>query len=623
MESPAEETREDTQGSGMPHAALGRPHTVPLDVVQFTWEGALKDTKLENAFRQNFWAEVIKPTRLILGIIATALLSVTIADIAWSSAPQEFLGLSALRLTIASLCFLPFLIYRRPGDAYRLEWAIVGIEVGVFAVIAGATLYPVDGHMVPAVGAVAFTFAIYAFLPIRLYLTTAACIFGGFSQTTAMLYGSPISAHEWLTFAFIFGAANVLGFVATQNSGKLRRRNFLQTRQLEISRDSLAQAQAVYKTLLSTSDAHAELMTLDGTRLAMNQWVSKALGASEDELIGRSVFDDLNTETANGYRERIHKAIQTKRIQRFATSNNGRFYEGAIHPIVNESGEVIAISAHTFDQTEHHNREAALKTAQVEALTAQRLAERAQHAAEAANISKTRFLANMSHELRTPLNAIIGFSEIIKTAMFGQLAPKYVEYAGDIHDSGTYLLALISDILDIAKIEAGHSELNETQFTLNDIIEDAIRIVEPQVRNRAVQKIETNLMEPSLEIYADERAIKQVLINFLTNAIRYGASGGRIAISSNLDHDSIIVRVTDWGPGIPEEDLERIMKPFEQVETNADSSGVGLGLPLAKHLVESHDGTLDIESVVGEQTSVVMRLPSHRTRATLTARKIN
>ncbi|MBX3479614.1 MAG: PAS domain-containing protein [Caulobacter sp.] len=242
--------------------------------------------------------------------------------------------------------------------------------------------------------------------------------------------------------------------------------------------------------------------------------------------------------------------------------------------------------------------------------------------AEGANKAKSEFLANMSHELRTPLNAINGFSEIMQAEMYGPMGDaRYKEYAIDIHNSGQHLLALINDILDMSKIEAGKMNLKFEPVALEEVTEDAVRLV----RNRAeAAGLEVGVEFPHLpEIEGDYRAIKQVLLNLLSNAIKFTPRGGRITVRAEPRRDilgeRIRVSVSDTGIGISKEDLTRLAKPFEQVESqhSKTTQGTGLGLALTKSLVELHDGALEMDSAPGEGTTVSFTLPIRQMEATV------
>ena len=246
--------------------------------------------------------------------------------------------------------------------------------------------------------------------------------------------------------------------------------------------------------------------------------------------------------------------------------------------------------------------------------------------AELANRSKTEFLANMSHELRTPLNAIIGFSEMFKMEMLGPLEPpQYKDYAGDIHDSAAHLLAIINDILDVSKIEAGERELNEAELNVGAVIGSCLRLVKERAE-RADHTIAIDLPDWLPELYAEERALKQILLNLLSNAIKFTPDGGRISVWAGVPDDGgLELRVIDTGIGIAMEDTARAMSYFDQVDAKLERKygGTGLGLPLARRLVELHDGTMRLDSEVGAGTTVTIRFPAERLcqRAASTSRR--
>jgi two-component system cell cycle sensor histidine kinase PleC len=231
--------------------------------------------------------------------------------------------------------------------------------------------------------------------------------------------------------------------------------------------------------------------------------------------------------------------------------------------------------------------------------------------AELANQTKTAFLANMSHELRTPLNAIIGFSEIIMSQALGANNPRYPEYAGDIHTSGTHLLTLINEILDVAKIEAGRMEIDPRPLHLETALEGIERIMAIRAGEKGLAI--TYSVAPELcEIIADERAFRQILLNLLSNAVKFTPQGGHIAVVCRAaDEGGTIVSVTDSGSGIPADKLAMLFKPFTQVDNRFDHAqgGTGLGLALVQGLARLHGGRAWIESSEGHGTSAFVYFP--------------
>jgi signal transduction histidine kinase len=229
---------------------------------------------------------------------------------------------------------------------------------------------------------------------------------------------------------------------------------------------------------------------------------------------------------------------------------------------------------------------------------------------ELANASrnKSEFLANMSHELRTPLNAVIGFSEVLQDRLFGDLNDKQAEYVTDIHTSGRHLLALINDILDLSKIEAGRMELQVSTFTLSDVVENSVVLM----RERATREGITLRLEldPTIGVVeADERKIKQVLFNLLTNALKFTTRGGHVDVIARGDDDDVFVGVRDDGVGIASADQARIFEEFRQVGTSHQQEGTGLGLALSRRFVELHGGRLWVESEPGQGSTFTFSLP--------------
>ncbi|TML93811.1 MAG: HAMP domain-containing histidine kinase [Actinobacteria bacterium] len=232
---------------------------------------------------------------------------------------------------------------------------------------------------------------------------------------------------------------------------------------------------------------------------------------------------------------------------------------------------------------------------------------------ESASRHKSEFLANMSHELRTPLNAIIGFSQVLRERMFGEINEKQQEYLEDILSSGNHLLSLINDVLDLSKVEAGQVELEINPFSLREALERGLVMVRERATKDGVQLVLE--LDPAAELVeGDERRIRQVIFNLLSNAVKFTPPGGRVELKSARLDGEIRVSVTDTGPGIATEDQERIFEEFQQTEAGAGQrEGTGLGLALSKRLVELHGGRIWVDSEPGEGSAFVFTLPSEAT----------
>ena len=238
--------------------------------------------------------------------------------------------------------------------------------------------------------------------------------------------------------------------------------------------------------------------------------------------------------------------------------------------------------------------------------------------AELANRSKTEFLNNMSHELRTPLNAIIGFSDLMKNRIFGPVENShYADYVADIHSSGTFLMAIINDILDVSRIEAGKLTLEEEAVDVAEVIAAMIVMITPKAKERGV-KLESEVDATLPLMQADSRRLKQIFLNLLANSIKFTDPGGRARIAAQARGDGAIsVEVMDNGIGISEENQKLVLEPFGKVENSAvrKYEGVGLGLPIVKSLVALHGGSLTLWSKQGEGTVVTIVFPAARALA--------
>jgi two-component system cell cycle sensor histidine kinase PleC len=240
-----------------------------------------------------------------------------------------------------------------------------------------------------------------------------------------------------------------------------------------------------------------------------------------------------------------------------------------------------------------------------------REAEAARDQALAIAEARGAFVAATSHELRTPLNAILGFSEVLRNEMFGPLAnDRYKEYAGIIHESGSRLLGLINDILDMAKLDAGKLEMHFGSVEVLKVIVDCVRGVEP-LATRSEVGISVMVFDGIRQLKADDQRLHQMVLNLLSNAVKFTPAGGEVCVSVFRRGDATAIAVSDTGVGISDDDIPRVLEPFAQVDGGRGQrhAGTGLGLPLTKELAERHGGSLCVESAVGVGTTMTLVLP--------------
>jgi len=344
-------------------------------------------------------------------------------------------------------------------------------------------------------------------------------------------------------------------------------------------------------------------------------WISPRFegvtGVTAASLIGRTRFEiakaDPNTRAWRRHKEELDRQLPFRDFEYDTETPRGRrLIRSSGVPVIDPSGRFLGYRGSASDVTDR--AEDKIRLAQ------------ALHQAEAASHAKSAFLAQMSHELRTPLNAIIGFAEMISLQVFGPTAgERYRGYAGDILASGRHLLSLVNDLLDIGRIEAGARRIEASVTAIEPLVAESIGMVAGQARTAGVTLV-TELPDDLPKLFADPRALTQVVVNLLSNAIKFTPAGGRVTVSARVDPDDALrVAVADTGIGIGPEDMARILRPFEQVEETFTRArgGAGLGLAISKGLMQLHGGTLEIDSTPGQGTTVTCRFPPERLRRAL------
>jgi len=422
--------------------------------------------------------------------------------------------------------------------------------------------------------------------------TAIALLLVGFAEALQALPHSRLLVPAWEIYLGSALAAIVqAALVASAAQDRQRRAD-----------EAAAEGAAMYRFL---ADNAMDLITLHGNdgRIRFASPAARALlGRDPDSLLNIAPSaithpDDLHALQAAFVQASYFGKSAEAEIRMKRADGSYVWTEIRCRPAEKIEGEESEIVAVTRDISERKAQERALIEARDQA--------------EGANKAKSTFLANMSHELRTPLNAIIGFSEVMTHELFGPIgAPRYIEYAHLIHESGGHLLQLINGILDMSKIEAGKFELSEELFDLSEVAAQAVRFVKVLADRKGVI-LKASVAPECQSIFADKRAVKQMLLNLVTNGVKFTPRGGEVSISAARVGAGVEIAVRDSGIGISREDLARLGRPFEQVDAahTRKQEGTGLGLALVKAFAAMHGGEVTIESNLGEGTVVRITLP--------------
>ena len=369
--------------------------------------------------------------------------------------------------------------------------------------------------------------------------------------------------------------------------------------------EALQLSEELFRSLIENAIDIITVVQPDGTVSYQSPSIKDVLGMKADEVIGRSIFDFVHpedlTSSSDAFKlgREVPGPMQSVELRLQRQDGSWRNLEAFGRPI-GGPGPNAPLVINARDVTEQRRAEDALLAAK--------------EAAEFANRAKSEFLANMSHELRTPLNAVIGFSELLLSKHVGEVNDKQEEYLSDIRGSGRHLLSLINDILDLSKIEAGKVELHEENFAPEEVSEIATRLVKERVREARLN-LSAEVQQSMPELRADKRMLKQILLNLLSNSIKFTEPGGNVSLTVRVaDGGGMAFKVADTGIGMTEIEIETAMSVFGQVEGSLSRShdGTGLGLPLVRSLAELHGGSMRIESTPGQGTAVHVWFPPNR-----------
>jgi PAS domain S-box-containing protein len=371
---------------------------------------------------------------------------------------------------------------------------------------------------------------------------------------------------------------------------------------------ALSEAEKKYRAIVENAAAGIYQVTPEGQYLSANPALAKILGYDRPEDILRDITNvTQEIYVDQGAREKVLREVVSSKMPKTIELRIKRkdgtiaWANENIRPVYDDEGNLIFYEGSMEDIDQRKNAELALREAKIES--------------DLANRAKSEFLANMSHELRTPLNSIIGFSDIIKGQAFGEIAePKYLEYAENINGSGNSLLKVINEILDVSRIDAGERTLNETHINVSELVSSTLMMLNRKLK-AANMEVHNHITDPALGLIGEAQAIKQILVNLLSNAMKFSKGSGVITLESEINSKGgLRLSITDTGVGLTESEIEKALSPFGQIETelSRDKSGTGLGLTLVKSLMRLHGGQLELVSQKGVGTTATLIFPEKR-----------
>ena len=404
---------------------------------------------------------------------------------------------------------------------------------------------------------------------------------------------------DYRLILLVIGAATVAFLIIYAWNTRLRR----EIGQRLVAEGALRESEEKYRAMFTTANVGLALCKMDGTLLEVNQEFCKILGRTEEDTLSLTYWDITPQEYEPQEAEQLASLTETgkygpyeKEYLRFDGTRVPVLLNGSL--VFGTNGETLIWSV-VQDISERKKVEGEVHSAMTKA--------------EKASRAKSEFLAAMSHDLRTPLNAIIGFADIISHQHFGEVAAKYQEYANDIQSSGHLLLSLVDEVLDLSAIEAGKKSLSKEEIEIDEIVEDCRKVLETKARNAGIT-LTTKVLRTDAALHADRGALKQILQNLISNAIKFTPTDGKVSLLALVSDGKAVFTIDDTGEGMASDEVRSLLEPFSkgQVDPYVAEDGWGLGLSIVKSLVELHDGELNIISNLGKGTTITVTLPVGR-----------
>ncbi|MCW8835224.1 MAG: ATP-binding protein [Rhodospirillales bacterium] len=570
--------------------------------------GEFANPATETRFRIETREEWLGQLQVSLVVGAAFYLMFAITDLLYLGYGDVFLILLSAR-AIAAAAILTPLVLARSGFSFPVVDRSLLVGAIIIGLIYGFIIVVRDeGTVFHALTLMMIVIVVYLFVPNRYFFTVASGIGISIAYFVLSVVWLPLTSRNLTSIVLLLLLCNVLGVIMGQRIRRMRRGEYTQNRVLRremeerIKMEIAAQhGEENFRRLFDATPFPLMLFqTSDGKLVRANRAADDLLGslssahfALKDLPAGDKSDALLSAMNNKGQLAGLEAKIDLPgaRIRDALLSGNTVVYDGIPCYLIGAT-----------DISERKKSEEELRQAKTEA--------------EFASTAKSQFLAHMSHELRTPLNSVIGFSDILTNEIFGSLGDaRYKDYSRDINESGRHLLSLINDILDISRIEAGASDLSESNIDIGKAIDDCGRLIRERAQSCGIIYKE-HVDEATPKLLADERRVKQILLNILGNAIKFTPRGGEIAVTGGLLPDGrITIEIRDSGIGIDEKDMTRIIQPFAQIGNVMTKShdGTGLGLWLTKNLVDLHGGELNIGSARNKGTTVTVTFPAERT----------